>query len=422
MGRHIPVQLYDIVAGLSHAMDLINPRVVDHHKRVAYIASGIAEEMGMGEEDIATILLASLMHDAGSISLRNRLDIMNYDMNTPHAHADLGFHLLNFYPPFAMLAKIVRHHHVPWEKGRGTEFRGEPVHRWSHLIHLADRIDVLIDRVEPILGQVRGICGKIRKDRVKKFMPDQVDAFLNLAGRESFWLDAVSPELGTLLAQRMAKSTRVPVDLQELEGIAALFGRIIDFRSCFTSLHSAGVTAVAGFLAGTSGLSENTRRRIVVAGRLHDLGKLAVSKEILEKPARLSTRDRSIINIHTYHTYRILERIGGFEKISTWAAFHHERADGSGYPFHVKGRELSHCCRIMAVADVFTAITEDRPYRKGMSAGNALRVLTTMARAGKLDASLVALVKKNWTELCAVRSAAQGHTLCEYESFAQHLG
>ena len=421
MGVESTFSLYDIVAGLSSALDLVSPRVVHHHQRVAYIASSIAAEMGEDKETVTDIIVAGLLHDAGAISLHNRLDVMNFEIECPYEHAERGYLFITPYAPFATVARLVRHHHVPWEDGRGASFQGEPVLPASQILHLADRIDVLIDPREPILGQVRHICQKIRGHSIRWFMPEALDAFLRLAHKEYFWLDAVSPAVESILARRMAQSSGAIISTEGLEAIAGLFSRIIDFRSHFTAMHSNGVGAIAEYLAGNCGMTTEECRQIRIAGLLHDLGKLAVPKEILEKPAKLSPHDTSIIRAHTFYTYRILERIRGFENICCWAAYHHERLDGSGYPFHISGEEYSLGCRIISVADIFTAITEDRPYRRGITVERALKVLLSLVKKGKLDGELVALVQDRHRELNALRDNAEETYTRQYESVARHF-
>lgn len=421
MDLEMKVSLYDIVAGLSYALDLVSPRVVNHHQRVAYFASSIAAEMGVEQETLTDIIVAGLLHDAGAISLQNRLEVMNFEIQCPHEHAERGYLFITPFPPFATVAKLVRHHHVPWENGRGAEFRGEAVLPASQILHLADRIDVLIDRKEPILGQVRHICQRLRGHSTHWFMPEALDAFLKLAHKEYFWLDAVSPAVESTLARRMAQSTGALLNPESLEKIAGLFSRVIDFRSHFTAMHSNGVGVIAEYLARNCGMTAEECRQVRIAGLLHDLGKLSVPKEILEKPAKLSPHDYSIIRAHTFYTFRILERIKGFENICRWAAYHHERLDGSGYPFHISGEEYSLGARIVSVADIFTAITEDRPYRKGISVEKALKVMTAMVKKGKLDGNVVAMVQDHHRELNALRDNAQEAYTREYESVAQNL-
>ena len=110
----------------------------------------------------------------------------------------------------------------------------------------------------------------------------------------------------------------------------------MDAKSPFTAEHSVGVSRLARFLAERLGVSIENCEKLEIAGLLHDLGKLRVPDEILEKPGRLDKRERKIINTHSYETFQILRNIRGFEEITRWAAYHHEEPDGSGYPFHLK--------------------------------------------------------------------------------------
>ena len=131
---------------------------------------------------------------------------------------------------------------------------------------------------------------------------------------------------------------------------------------------------------------------IFVAGLLHDIGKLAVPTEILEKPAALTPEEFAVIQRHAGVGLDLLGSVPGFACIRTWGGLHHERPDGSGYPLGLSGRQLPLPARIMAVADVFTALTEDRPYRKGMQIDDTLTVMRDMAGRSALDADVVRLL------------------------------
>jgi HD-GYP domain-containing protein (c-di-GMP phosphodiesterase class II) len=147
---------------------------------------------------------------------------------------------------------------------------------------------------------------------------------------------------------------------------------------------------------------------------MHDLGKLAVPAEILDKPARLNRGEYDVVRHHTFYTYRILEPIAPLRTINAWAAFHHERLDGSGYPFHLKEKDLPLGSQIMAVADVFTALAEDRPYRAGMKRSAALKILDGMSADAALNGEIVAMVRKHYDELDAVRVQAQADARMKY--------
>jgi HD-GYP domain-containing protein (c-di-GMP phosphodiesterase class II) len=176
------------------------------------------------------------------------------------------------------------------------------------------------------------------------------------------------------------------------------------------------VTAVAATLAQLFGFSEDECQMMQVAGYLHDLGKLAVPEAILEKPGRLSPEEYCIIKAHTYYSFKILDTLSELEVINTWASYHHERLDGKGYPFCLQAENLSMGSRIMAVADVFTAITEDRPYRQALARPDALRVLYRMSQDKALDEDVVAVLQDRFDDINSVRMAAQADAAKEYHA------
>jgi len=412
------VPTFDLVRCLSRAMDLIDSRMANHHLRVAYICNAMAEELGMDASARELVLTAGTLHDAGAISLGERLALNEFEASNVEPHCERGYQFLLAYEPFHAIARQVRYHHLHWEGGKGEGVSGNPVPLESHLLHLADRVDSLIDLRKPVLLQRREICRELRRYSGSRFRPDLVEAFLGCACKEYFWLDIVSPTIEPLLAASVREGGAL-LNLEGLLGIAGLFCRVIDFRSRFTAVHSSGVASVAETLARLAGLPDKECMKVRLAGKFHDLGKLAVPPEILEKATRLQQSERAVMTTHTYHTYRILESIKGLEEINAWASFHHERPDGKGYPFRISGEEYSFCCRIMSVADVFTALTEDRPYRRGMDSRETLNTLLKMAEDFQLDNELVATVRGNFDQMNDARRSAQSAALREYEGFTR---
>lgn len=156
---------------------------------------------------------------------------------------------------------------------------------------------------------------------------------------------------------------------------------------------------------------------MMIAGYLHDIGKLAVPAGIIEKPAELSWEEWNIIKSHPYHTARLLGGVENFDRITSWAASHHEKLNGNGYPFHYNEESLGTGERIMAVSDVFTALMEDRPYRRGLEAGEALEILDRMADQHDLDGGILATLKEYWPEMDRARIEAEEETAKDYADF-----
>ncbi len=410
------VYLYDLAMALSRSVDLVSTVLCRHHADCAYIAYRIAQEMNLPMERQNEVFLAGALHDIGALSLQERMDLLSFDTGGHFQHEDNGHTLLSMFQPLAPIAAPIKYHHVAWCNGRGEEFENAPVPLESHILHLADRVAVLLDPSHNSLAQSKAVTAKILEQAGEVFRPDVIDAFRSLAGKEFFWLDIGSAAAYGVVGSQV-KQASIRLDIDEIINLTKMFSQIIDYRSPFTATHSSGVASTAIALARLSGFSDYECLSMKVAGYLHDLGKLAVGPDILEKPGKLDDKEFMVVRTHTYHTYRILESIPGMEQINEWGSYHHERLDGKGYPFHYAAGELPLGSRIMAVADVFTALAEDRPYRPGMQASEIVKTLDNATVNNHLDKDLVHLVKKYYDQINGLRLAAQNSAAADYERF-----
>jgi putative nucleotidyltransferase with HDIG domain len=409
------INLFNMVMSTASAVDLVSPLIAGHHLRVAYIAVALGERLGFSQERLQDLVLACTLHDIGAFSLKQRFDTLEFEMSDPHTHAELGYRFLSRFDFLKQAAGVVRYHHNNWAGGKGAPFAGE-VDEASYLIHLADRVDVLIARDRHVLTQVSSIVSRIAEGAGTRFVPAHVEALRELASKEYFWLDATSASVDAILRKRFA-GTMLALDAAELESLARMFANIIDFKSPFTSTHSSGVAATAEAVSRLLGFTEDDAKLMRIAGLFHDIGKLAVPAEILEKPAPLDESEFSVMRSHTYHTRRVLDSIGELGPIPEWAASHHEKLDSTGYPFHHGADDLSVGARALAVADVFTALAEDRPYRKAMSRSGVVEVLQEFVGKRHLDGDIVQLLVANYAEVDRARQAAQECAREEYRRF-----
>lgn len=418
--QKLRVDVFDLVMSIARVVDLMNPAVGRHHLRVAYWAYQLAEAIGLPDREKFEVAVAGLLHDVGAFSLQERLDLLEFEDTRPGEHAVAGSLILREFAPFAGIADLVRFHHTPWENGRGGIHAGEPVPMGSHLIHLADRVAVQISDASPVLGQVETICREISNRSGDVFVPGHVAALLGIKNREYLWLDAASNTIETVLKRNIQNCNR-EFSMEQLVAFSRLICRLIDFKSEFTATHSSGVAAVAIELSRLTGFSKYERRQVEISAYLHDLGKLAIPSEILEKAGALTQEERFIMRAHVYHTYQTLEPFEVLKLVSQWGALHQERLNGTGYPFGLGADDLPLGARIMAVADVFTALTEERPYRKGMDETSTLATLRSMAEQDELDPSLLEKVFLNFGFLNEIREAAQTSALREYSTFQSVL-
>ena len=150
----------------------------------------------------------------------------------------------------------------------------------------------------------------------------------------------------------------------------------------------------AARLAEFMGYPQSDIEKFYMAGALHDIGKMAIGNEILEKPGRLTDEEFSRMKNHAGYTYMILSEVEDFDEVRDWAALHHEKLDGTGYPFGKTAPELSKPERIMACVDIYQALTEARPYKDGMPHDKACSILDDMAQKGWIDASVTDNIRK----------------------------
>lgn len=412
----IEVNLFELVSRLAHVTDLMSPVVGNHHMRVAYLALRIAEELGLPPDERHDIVLAGTVHDIGCFSLQERKDLLDFEFMHTAQHEERGYQLLRTFAPFETVATMVRHHHTPWRGGEGAMRDGVQVPRGAHILNLADRVAVLLDTSQPVLGQTDGIRKRVERARDVLFVPEYADALLALLPRDYVWLEAVSDWIDDLLRDAVGRKS-ANVNLDRLAEFSRLVCRIIDFKSPFTACHSSGVAAVAEDFAGRIGFSEQECLLMEVAGNFHDLGKLAVPSEILEKRDRLTEEEWQVMRTHVYYTHEVLRPLPELRTIALWGTLHQERLNGSGYPFGRVEGQLPLGSRIMAIADVFVALTEDRPYRAGMPKTAVMAELLAMAARNELDPVLVGKVGANFEEMDEIRKRAQQRARDRYSAF-----
>ena len=390
--------IFDLVLCVSEAVDLVSPLVADHHRRTVQVVYNLASHLKMPETEIRDLVMAAALHDIGGLSRQDRLGALDFEYQDPYGHAVRGYLLLRTFAPFNRVADIVRFHHVPWSNGKGAQLDGIPVSPSSHLLHLADRVAILINPNIEILDQVEGIIQKIEPESGDRFVPKQVKALKEISKVEAFWRDTVYSLSLNTLSRRLAWPKMEIMD-NDFMGLSNLFSRIIDFRSPFTATHSAGVAACAIKLGKYAGFDDSDCHYLHLAGLLHDLGKLAVPSEILEKPDRLTPLEYDVVRRHTYHTFRIMETLQILDVVREWGAYHHERLDGYGYPFHLEENEIPIGSRIISVADIFTALIEKRPYRDGLPPREVMEILKKASIEHRIDQKIVALLEEHLDEI-----------------------
>ena len=412
----IRINLYDLLLCLSRAQDLVSKQLANHQQQVAYLALRLAEQLDLSTTTQKRIFFAALIHDIGATSYNEKLEIIENELPNINDHAFRGAKIFAEFPYLKEEANIIRYHHLAWNHGEGLTFNNAHVPYESHIVHLADRVCAKINIQENILSQAPMIIESIKHDSGTKFDETLVEALIILSKKEYIWLDLISTSPINKVAD-IGKYDALVLDTEDIIALAKVFSHVIDFRSKFTARHSVGVAVTAERLAQLANFSMIECKMMLIAGYLHDIGKLAIDNDVLEKPTKLNVDEFNQMRSHTYYTYQLLDMIPEFETIKIWASYHHEKLNGTGYPFHIMGDNITLGARIMAVADIFTAISENRPYRQGMENKNIINVLTNMVENRSIDGNIVHLLIDNFDEINNIRNDAQNMASIAYENF-----
>jgi HD-GYP domain-containing protein (c-di-GMP phosphodiesterase class II) len=257
--------------------------------------------------------------------------------------------------------------------GQPLNLRGDAIPVYSRIALLAQVIDVfqVANGAEPARLAVAARSGTW-------FDPALVAAFERAAARPRFWDMLRSRHLQEAIFEFEPAQRSTTVDEDYLDDIAAAFAQVVDSKSPYTSGHSERVTLFADLIAEQMGFSAERRRWLKRASLLHDIGKLGVSNSVLDKPGKLDPDEWAAMQKHALYTETILSRIAAFGDLAVIAGAHHERLDGKGYPHGLKGDRIVLETRIITTADIFDALTADRPYRAAMPVSKALAIMAEM--------------------------------------------
>jgi HD-GYP domain-containing protein (c-di-GMP phosphodiesterase class II) len=261
-----------------------------------------------------------------------------------------------------------------WDGGgmpRGLS--GDNIPIYSRIALLAQIVDVFqtANGIEAAKREIENRTGTW-------FDPRLSAAFARIAQRPEFWRKLRADDLQQEIFALEPAQTASTVDDDYLDDIAAAFAQVIDSKSPYTSGHSERVTLFTDLIAKGMGLSDDQRRWLKRAALLHDIGKLGVSNSILDKPGKLDPDEWAAMKMHAAHSETILSRITAFSELAVIASAHHERLDGKGYPRGIKGDEIALETRIITTADIFDALTAERPYRAAMPVAVALATMAEM--------------------------------------------
>lgn len=413
------VSLSEVLAAMSRALDLTEERVEGHTARTCIIGMRIAAELDLSAFDKVALYGALLLKDSGCGGTTSFDDVVEEDGTVRKPILDIaaipqktksairhagnasrdaikdrvaGFlkrksHSLRLQPPILSRAErgesmalrmgfstatadAIRYIDERWD-GTGPDGKADrEIPMFSRIILLSQTVDAFVTQ--------RGLQVAMRITRERSgqwFDPNLVRIVRGWREETEWWASLMSPDVTALaIAAEPPQHTRF-VDDKGLDEVAKAFAEIIDSKSPFTYQHSTNVAKYARATAFELSFEKKDARILNRAALLHDVGKLGVASYILDKEGPLTVEERSEMQRHPLYTWEILRRVGAFSAFARTAALHHEKLDGSGYPWGVQGSELDLPSRILCVADMYEALTANRPYRAGLSREAALKII-----------------------------------------------
>lgn len=415
------VRLTELVSALSYALNLTASLVPGHGVRCAEIARRIGRHRGLAEDVLDDLYYLALLKDIGCSANSSRVaeifmadDIaLKHDIKMANATlrdglALVGKHIGKGESPVVRLgrlamvlarrgeflkeiydtrclrgAEIVRglrfspaveqgilHLNEHWDgSGQPNQIKGEAISVLSRITLLAQIADVFFIAFGPerAIREVRLRAGKVLDPALVADFEAVADAAL--------WQRLADPELDEKLADEVYEGHPAPVDDRYLDDIAGAFSQVIDAKSSFTAGHSQRVARLAQQLCEELGHGGDAQRQAWRAGLLHDIGKLGVSSLILDKPGSLNEAEYAAVRDHAKMGEDLLSRVTVLQPLAMIIGGHHEMLDGTGYPRGVREDQIGPLTRVLTVADIFDALTSERPYRPALPVRRAVEIM-----------------------------------------------
>ncbi len=376
-----------IVLLCSKALRFFDERLINHGERVAYIATKIMQELDDNSNfNPSSIYLMSIFHDIGAYKTEDINNLLKFETADADEHSVYGYLFLKYLTPITDNCEAVLYHHTPAALLADVE---PTVAAYSQLLNLADKIDVGYLKTHSFEKLYYSISKSNHIE--KKYM----DAFKKALDNNK--LDEGSfAEDSKLWSYNMVDSLALSTD--DLVKYLKMIIYSMEFKSPVTMLHSVNTTTISVFLGEKLNLPPQTIEKLYYSALLHDVGKIAIPEAILEFKGKLDSDKMTIMRTHASYTEEILK--GLFEQdIIDYAVNHHEKLDGSGYPKGLSAKHLTTEMRIVAIADITSALISQRSYKGKYDWQKAVSILEDMAQKNQIDAQIVKLIADNEIEL-----------------------
>lgn len=384
------------MAGIvCRTLNHVDERLVDHGIRVAYITLKMLEAEGCSDQkSIRDLCFLTMVHDVGAYKTEEINNMVQFETGNVWNHSIYGYLFLKYLSPFSELAPVILYHHTDCDKLAGIPGLQRDLLKWAHMVNLSDRVDVCIQTGEGV-----NIIEYLERFSDRKFSSEVINLFKKAEKR-----DQILEKLGDSANQRKISKEvfealgNPSFSRKEIETYLKMIVYAIDFRSPFTVIHTITTTSISQELARLMEMQEIEITQIYYGALMHDLGKIGIPVEILEYPGKLSPQAMKIMKTHVDITEEIMN--GEMEPvIANIALRHHEKMDGSGYPRGLKGEVLTPSERIVAIADIVSALNGRRSYKDAFGKEKIVGILTEMKEDGLLCEKTVDVMIRHFDEI-----------------------
>ena len=385
------IRMDSLIKAIAMALDYVEHELLgastNHGKRIAVLCAKMGKTLGKSPEEITGLAMCALLHDNALTEYIIAERMVEHHDPAMKKHCEYGQRNVDALCFKTSVKDFILYHH---ERADGNGPFG--IHAGegpleAECIAIADSIDAAhhLQRVDQkrlytIRRIIKEEAGKCYSKVAAETMLEVLDWPMILSLKD----DVIQETTETAFTPWI-----VDIEADTIFGLANFITKIIDYKSAFTKRHSTQIANKAWFMGGYYNYNPVLQRELYLAAALHDIGKLEVPTDILEKPGKLTDGEYAIIKTHIKRTWEILKDIEGFQTICDWASNHHEKLTGNGYPFKKKAEALDFNSRLMACIDIYQAVSEERPYHPARNHSDTMAVLYKMAAAGDIDETIV---------------------------------
>ncbi|MBS3987990.1 MAG: HD domain-containing protein [Erysipelothrix sp.] len=392
MNRKNSIIYNELIAALSLALDMDCSGKLYHAWRTGLISLAVAQKLNIPNSN--HLFYGGLLHDIGAIGLDDHIVHQTLKPNPKYknliiSHSKNGAEIVKLIPGLSVISKAIFDHHENWDgSGYPNNKKGSDISIGGQIICIADVFDIMV-RFYP--RDARGdIIGRMAKYINKIYSANLFLAFEETMSSE-FFETLKDEQMVEDEIKRKLNHVALSVDIDHNSTAFAL-ASIIDTKHKYTAGHSHRVAIYSAAIANVMELPVERAEGILIAGMLHDVGKISVPSYILDKPGKLTDKEFDIVRLHPKNTAEVLSMVTNLRDLAPIAGGHHERVDGKGYPLGLKKSEIHLDAKILSIADAFDAMTSIRPYQKTKTPLEALRVI--QAGAGRqFDKDIVEICK-----------------------------